>query len=165
MGTEPDRVADREAARDRFGGIWQSGMDGTMTMTKKMWSLAMLVPVALSTAVASCATSGDRLEAIDLAEREPALCIHNRSTNALAIYAEGLNARIASLHPGESSEIRLPIMGGSYRLIARPVGGERAVVSPIFDPTTRPRWEWTLSGSRVADGLDLEPARGSCSGR
>ena len=91
------------------------------------------------------------------------LWVENRTLNALSLYIGPGLRKIGWVQPGRGSCIRLRVhTAGSVRLLADPVGGEPAIVSPDFDPNGYPGWQWIVG---PIDALKLEPMRPPCGER
>lgn len=92
-------------------------------------------------------------------EADPTVRVHNDGLAAVAVYEQGRSVRLGTVMPGQTECLEMDNASQERkRLIARPVGGGEATVSPAFDTDRGQGWSWSLANTPRLDRISLERA-------
>ncbi len=81
--------------------------------------------------------------------------VENSGLASQAIYSSEMSARLGTVMPGQVECVEIPRTSGDLQLIARPVGGGEATVSPTFSPDGGDGWSWSLGNNPRLDRISL----------
>ena len=113
--------------------------------------------ILLGVASSACfAPAAPRELAVPFESSGTTVLVENVGIEAVAIYSSRRAARLGTLMPGQRVCLRLP-NSFAQQLLARPVSGGGAMLSPRVDLSPGDGWEWSIGINTVADRLSLMP--------
>lgn len=83
------------------------------------------------------------------------VAVENDGLAAVAVYSTHTQTRIGTVMPGQTECLTLTDTSQQQQLVARPVGGGEATVSPTFSADPGKGWSWRLGTTPDFDRLSL----------
>lgn len=83
------------------------------------------------------------------------VAVENAGLAAIAVYSTYTKARLGTVMPGQTECLTLTETSRQQQLVARPVGGGEATVSPTFSADPGKGWSWRIGTTPDFDRLSL----------